>query len=526
MPSFLASRHRAGGLQVVSHSRKSTDLVAGLILLWLAVPLAVLFHTGYFIPVALAGALSFILFIGVMWVLSTDEELNLLTRYMWGVLYLTISVLLGYAMFSDFSWAENFVLTEPLTRDRWSLDRMGMIGLVTQLAFGAGMLLANARKDHSPRGQGHGFFEKIAGQLGSRRTEMDIKPFILIAILGVIGYWLMTPKGTILSLSYEEVLAQQKAGSSFFGGGGGIIYLWSGLLALVWWDALATPEHNPSRRLKVIVALVAAFIVIFVFNFLRGSRTAAGFSVALFAIYVMKHANSAGGKGGSLWKFIRTLAAWRLFICAGTTLFAYYILDYVRSGLADNATDVGMGIEKIPIFFKNGTWMGAAMTNLVAADTTRDANYVYLMGETYWEYVLTLPPSIIEQLIGWERPIGTHTGPAWWFMGYTVGGLSPSVVPFMNFGMWGVIVVLFLEGYFVAYTENKAQGGGLMWGIAYIEILCCSMHWFWYGDMYIIRAMMCAVICWGIWKIASPVAASAMSMPRRAQRRPLAAVGQ
>ena len=72
------------------------------------------------------------------------------------------------------------------------------------------------------------------------------------------------------------------------------------------------------------------------------------------------------------------------------------------------------------------------------------------------------------------------------------------VVPFRNFGIWGVIPAMFICGALISYCEACNRRSMLSDRLLYGFVATTSMLWYWYGDMNIVRALM----AWGILGIA------------------------
>lgn len=102
--------------------------------------------------------------------------------------------------------------------------------------------------------------------------------------------------------------------------------------------------------------------------------------------------------------------------------------------------------------------------------------------------------------LGYVRPMDTHANPARWYRdtGVSAGGMQPAVVPFRNFGILGVLGILFLIGVFIGCVELYCETGTFAARLLYGCVATTSMLWFWYGDMNVVRAVM----GWGILLLA------------------------
>ena len=147
-----------------------------------------------------------------------------------------------------------------------------------------------------------------------------------------------------------------------------------------------------------------------------------------------------------------------------------------------------------------GTWSAVLLTPLSVTGDVYYGRMKFKGGETYWQYLLSVPPGTITRALGIERPIeGTH-GPAW-EMRYGIGGTHAMVVPYMNFSTPGVFFVLFLYGFFTGKLERLLMTNTQVnMQLLYASIFIAAPFWFWYGEMSLIRALMSFYIVWIIYK--------------------------
>ena len=76
-------------------------------------------------------------------------------------------------------------------------------------------------------------------------------------------------------------------------------------------------------------------------------------------------------------------------------------------------------------------------------------------------------------------------------MRYGIGGTHAVVVPFMNFRMFGVLVVVALWSWAIATVEKKLLASDdVAWrvpGLAFVGVFCTLLpHWLWYGEKVLI----------------------------------------
>jgi len=156
--------------------------------------------------------------------------------------------------------------------------------------------------------------------------------------------------------------------------------------------------------------------------------------------------------------------------------------------------------EEFQSGFRANTWSGVLANNVGSAALFDVGGFEYIWGETYKQYLLSLPPGPISRFIGYERPLETYQGPSWWFPGIGVGGMHPAVIPFHNFGVFGVFFILAIWGFFIRLVDAgyNISFWPRFW---YACLITNSFGWFWYGDMYLIRGLMAGLIVGGIYQL-------------------------
>jgi hypothetical protein len=83
-----------------------------------------------------------------------------------------------------------------------------------------------------------------------------------------------------------------------------------------------------------------------------------------------------------------------------------------------------------------------------------------------------------------------ESGPGLWYYPVQFGGVHPVVVPFKNFGIFGVTAIMLLFGWIIGRVEVMGRAGGMVRRFVYATFFVASFNWFWYGDMPMIRALM------------------------------------
>jgi hypothetical protein len=95
-------------------------------------------------------------------------------------------------------------------------------------------------------------------------------------------------------------------------------------------------------------------------------------------------------------------------------------------------------------------------------------------------------------------------GPNWWFQGISTGGMHPVVVPFHNFGVFGVLGALVFTGALLGWVDSR--GERYLWPrLVYAGFLTFSFQWFWYGDMNFVRGLMAIGLVGAVYQTAKIV---------------------
>lgn len=388
----------------------------------------------------------------------------------------------AFINFPDYAWA--FPKVQGVMADSRAPIFILMIG-ITGLA---GMLLGISLVHLFHQNQA----KKIPNLANSKTTKIAEKPmmtnvgFLTLGIILSIFFTLVTPSDTILTMSYGELVSSSTSAIEGFAGFGYLVYV---LMIIMWLDLEKRRLiFQKNLFLEIFFFAFVSYVTIYC-NLLRGGRSIASTIMAIGILYL----TTPLPREGNHWSRLRKLTIITLPILIIFSAFTTFRANYADSGLLELTG--GSVRDSILNFHKSGAWMGGLFGCYGMADEYFGIKFEFLHGQTYLDYILSLPPSPIANLLHYTRPIEGEQGPSWWYMGYTVGGMSQVIVPFKNFGIIGVFFHMMIVGSFLAYVEwkQKLKAGG--WRILYGALFVSLMHWFWYGDMYIIRALMIT----GLW---------------------------
>jgi hypothetical protein len=339
-----------------------------------------------------------------------------------------------------------------------------------------------------------------------------------LLVLSLICSWLNLPRGTFVSMfhgdpAYESIAAQIQFNS---------LWLVSALInVLLFLDARREMAWSHRGVWKQRAVLITTFLII-LGQIVTGERESFGLIVALVAIYLNEPylgcRRDLRGANRVFWaRFPRA--------CATLVLIAlvYLALGHVRmnappptpaaaaSSTAESLLDAGERIMKAEYMpwrgmWVNNTWTSVLLTNVGLARDALDPTKSLLLGKTYWDYVLSLPPGVLSRAIGYQRPIDTRAGPYAWYRHLSHGGMHPVCVPHRNFGAAGVLAIMCLFGIIIGWAELTGRSRSLGMLMCYGTVLTCSFVWFWYSEMGLIRgAIIGLTLVLGYRWVARPV---------------------
>ena len=424
-------------------------------------------------------------------------ELSTLSRLFVLLFSLPFSATLGYLFDKNYIWwqtATNSMLCQnhALINEMLAMAIVGLCGLLAGMEMMPGL---NA-KTPSPQ---------------QNSQQPSVRTLSMLWVLVLLGFslllsWLHAPEKSI----FVEAYASKEAGGGKDVEAGLnasclISYL---ILILLYIDTGQERPGSPRRFYKLLaIAGVTSFIVV-VLQFMRGDRESAGLIAALGMLYITGPSMTTARERlkiglQQLKRLLRVLVP--LFACA----VAFLALGSLRNMSSQTQASHTNAWDVIVDGATKNTWTAVALNNLgLAADYNSD-NLDYLYGRTYIDYLLSLPPRAVTMAMGIERPIDGDANPSMWYHGVTArGGMHPVIVPFRNFGIWGVLFIDMLVGMLIGYCEVGSESRSMARQLLFGFMAASAMRWFWYGDMNIIRTLM----GWAIFYVFYQFAAS---NPRR-----------
>jgi hypothetical protein len=460
----------------------SASFIEAAVLIWCGCLLSVLFVFDVYLP----RDAAILLILGTAaWgvVAARANRFALLQRLAIMVYALPFIATLGYLFDSQYLWASTPARL-VLIQDDLIILQMLMIGLVGLIGLLAGMKLAESFPA--------GFASSSATRVPLMSTGARPLSPVVFAGLSALVIMLVWAGSGSTSTIFE----------SAYSGSSGIAesvnfnaapLLANVILILLYVDAERAASQQSRRRLLLVVGLAGIGVA---YELLHGNRDSFGLLIALLALFITGSAASRLN--------LDFLHSWRrarraVVPAIGVALVFIFIgalrVLLVSPELLADTQNV------LRIAFLENTWTAVLHSNLGLAGLYSDGSMEYLLGQTYVDYVLSIPPGFITQLFDITRPIEADRGPAWWFMGITGGGVHSVVVPFRNFGIFGALAILAVLGAVVTKLDapTRSLGRRFLFGV----VVAASFKWLWYGDMVLIRALMAALVVWLLYRVLS-----------------------
>jgi len=459
--------------------------------------LAILFTYGVYIHRRPAVAAMFAL---AIWALATARasRFSLLERLMITLYVMPFLIMITYFFDPDYIWESTPIrvklLADPtIIRQTLSIGLIGLVGLV------AGMKMAESLQ---PR-------RVLVASVGGRATCLDtlldrythkveslnMLVFFTLLVLSMTLLFLMNNDShTIFSDTYRGTSGW--AMKVNFSGAGLVSYLFFILLFID-----AERDKSYFRGFKFLSALLAIGFSILYFELVRGNRDAIGLIAALMGLYLTGDAapvlNYLKEKFGVIKSDNKRLR--KMFVPALVILVIYVAITPLRTRLSRSRTHLSVSDVVVEGFLEQSTWTSILLTNVGSAYFYSMGDIEYLYGQTYLDYLLSLPPGVLTQSLDYERPLERWQNPNCWFHRIGRGGIHPVIVPFHNFGVFGVLVIMAIIGIFIVWVDNPNRSTQRRF--LYAGVISGSFKWFWYGDMTIIRVTMGVAMLWVFYRV-------------------------
>ncbi|MFO1422293.1 MAG: hypothetical protein U1F70_01370 [Candidatus Competibacteraceae bacterium] len=374
----------------------------------------------------------------------------------------------------------------PYMVDQTIIELMSIIGAVGAIGLIIGISYSSSKlANRSYKGVPN---YKITGKI----KTLPMPFFLAWTAIGIVASWLFAPEQTIFTAAYTE----SKSISSNWNFGS-IWMISYAFLAFAFADSLFEISKNIRRLKKQIIIYSILFIVIWL-QLLRGDRESLPFVLGCFLMhYIWNNRLTLLEKRKIPWKRI---LLWILVIFSISNIIGTLRSNVVGKDVFLIAVTLEESIKnndefKIDDLF-SGTWSAALLSPLSISGDYVNNMLSIKYGKTYIDLLVSIMPGFIADWIGYIRPIDSWNGPAW-EMRYGIGGTHAVVVPFINFKIIGVFLIIFIWSFALAKIEFKATKNPNVFNLSLLVIMTTALpHWLWYGEKNIINSLI-------IWLILS-----------------------
>lgn len=423
--------------------------------------------------------------------------LSLLPRLCIFLFSLPFSATAGYLFDREYVWWQTpsnarLCQNHPMVNQMLWMALVGLCGMMIGLEFSGFAFTNRAKADKSDR----------------PRANVRLLPlFATAALLGVSFSlsWLHAPEKDIWQSAYASV--ESAAGKDVEAGLNSSSLISYLILILLYIDSEHEPLGASRRYLKQwAIGCVTLYIVV-VLQFMRGDRECVGLIAAFGMLYI---SGPMGDRARQQLKqgYLQLKRFYKVIIPLAVCAVAFVALGSLRHSASQAQTQHESLADLIVDGATQNTWTAVALNNLGLAADYDAGTLTYLYGQTYIDYIVSLPPGAITKAMGIERPIDGDSNPSLWYFGsVATGGMHPVIVPFRNFGIWGVIVINLFWGAFIGYCDLNNDLYSIPRRLLYGCLAVSAMRWFWYGDMSMIRALM----IWAILALAYRILAVSSS---------------
>jgi len=395
----------------------------------------------------------------------------------------------------------------PYMTDKTIIELMSMIGAVGAASFAAGVSLL-----HGKLSMGSSSEEIVHYQpLGK---TLSVTVYFAWVIVAIILSWICAPADTIFVARYT----QSEAISANWNFSSAWMFSYA-FLVFAFADSMF--ETCPRiARLKRNIVLYAILLIVIWFQLLRGDRECLPFVLAVILMYYM------WGKGRLGLEKNSVKLNWPMMFLLGFVVFiAQYLVGILRHSLVgiasvSNLIDIlNVIIDSKAFRFDNlitGTWSGVLLTPLSVAGDYISGILPLKYGQTSLDLLCSILPGFLADWIGYARPIDASRGPAW-LMTYGMGGTHAIVVPFIDFRMAGVFMMMTLWNFAIAKIERYSIKRLTVSKLSLLGIIAMTIpHWVWYGEKNIMNALIIWIILSVLYRVRLPnIAVNSLSSSYR-----------
>lgn len=469
----------------------------------------VFFHFGYYQPVWVS-VIVFVLVSYLLVRLYQHRRVGFLILLFYLIYALPFIHIIPYLWF-DYSLQPSTLwglAANPYMTDKTTIELMAMIGAAGACGLASGAT-ASAKRFYLPAAVSSGW-TSAAGM-----RSLSILGYSLLTGVALIFSWLYAPAETLFTARYTEAVAisQNWNFSS--------IWMFSYVFLIFAAADVICERDRRVAQVKRMMMLVALFVVVVWFQLLRGDRESLTLVLAVMCMFYVwgpsiASRNSKINYTNNAMKTLGKMKKWKVIFIASSVAGISMVVGAIRHNLvgADAAMAVSTLIELIESRaigidgLLHGTWSAVLLTPLSIAGDYLSGNVSFQWGQTYLDLGASLIPGFVADLFGYQRPIDGQHGPAW-EVTYGIGGTHAVVVPFLNFGMVGVLLIIATWSYFFSVLERRFSKAEPSRGLAFLgSVAMAAPHWLWYGEKAIINVL----IIWWLIDRASRIRVKVRSM--------------
>jgi hypothetical protein len=150
--------------------------------------------------------------------------------------------------------------------------------------------------------------------------------------------------------------------------------------------------------------------------------------------------------------------------------------------------DLPFSYDELLVYLRFNSWNAIILPVVKMVDAEWDSG-TWLLGRTYLDVILSLPPSPIFALLGLVKPIDVDN-PAMWFYVQGLGGIHASGVAFRNFGLAGVFAQTAIFCWGLLKVQAAYEARPTFWRtFLLLAVSAVVMHTLWYGLVYLAHAL-------------------------------------
>jgi hypothetical protein len=444
-----------------------------------------LFHQGIFPPIILSAVVLAL----VTWYLFRQyrrSRLGPLTMLLFVAYALPFIHVIPYLWFDFDAESPLFLwglMANPYMTDERIIELTSMIGAIGAAGFAVGASLLQQKSSLI-------LSHKGIAQFRPTRGTLSVAVFLAWVGIAIALSWISAPADTVFTAAYTGSRATLESWN--FSSAWMLSYA---LLVFALADSMFEPAVRIGRFKRRVVLFSILLIVIW-FQLLRGDRDSLPFVFAATLMYYVWGNGLLGSKQARV-KIDRPIMLALALVIFGVAFFVGAArnsltgvgdLSDLLEVIADLNTAGAFRLDNLV----SGTWSAVLLTPLSVAGDYINDSLPLRYGQTYVDLLASTVPGFLADWVGYVRPIDAFQGPAW-EMTYGMGGTHAVVVPFINFRMAGVFVIVALSSLLFSGIERYGLRRLTVSNLALLGIIAMAIpHWVWYGE----KNIMTALIIW------------------------------